>query len=114
MPSEVSRHEVPAAVVRVALPLDEPLLLELVEQADQLAAVVAERVGDRALVLARALVEHEQHSEVVRVQARLLVRGHPALLGGEPEPLEQERGRGHELRGEPLGRSLRSGDVHRQ
>ena len=51
--------DVAAAVVRVAAPLDEALLLELVEQADELAAVVAERVGDRALRLARALVERE-------------------------------------------------------
>jgi hypothetical protein len=104
----------PAAVVRVALSLDETMLLELVQQPDQLAAVVAERVGDRALRLAGALVEHEQHTEVVRVEARLLVGGHPAFLGGEAQPLEQERGRGHELCGEPLGRSLRSGDVHRE
>ena len=46
-----------AAVVRVAAALDEALLLELVEEPDELAAVVAERVGDRALRLARALVE---------------------------------------------------------
>ena len=44
-------------VVRVAPALDEALLLELVEQPDELAAVVAERVGDRALRLVRALVE---------------------------------------------------------
>ena len=40
----------PTAVVRVALPLHQPLLLELVQEPDQLAAVVAERVGDRAWV----------------------------------------------------------------
>ena len=70
-----------AAVVRVALALDEALLLELVEQADELAAVVAERVGDRALRLARALVEREQHGVVVRAEARLLVGVHRLLLG---------------------------------
>ena len=58
--------EVAAAVARVAAALDEALLLELVEQADELAPVVAERVGDRALRLARALVEREQDGVVVR------------------------------------------------
>ena len=58
----------PAAVVRVAAALDEALLLELVEEADELAAVVAERVGDRALRLVRALVEREQDRVVVRVE----------------------------------------------
>ena len=33
-------HEVPATVVRVAAALDEATILELVEQADELAAVV--------------------------------------------------------------------------
>ena len=50
--------------------LDEPRVLELVEQPDELALVVAERVGDRALRLARALVEHGEDRVVVRVQAR--------------------------------------------
>ena len=43
----------PPAVLRVALALDEASLLELVEQPDELPAVVAERVGDRALRLVR-------------------------------------------------------------
>jgi hypothetical protein len=49
------RDDVAPAVGRVAAALDEAALLELVEQPDQLSAVVAERVGDRALRLARAL-----------------------------------------------------------
>ena len=43
--------EMPAAILRIALPLDKAPLLELVEQADELATVIAERVGDRALGL---------------------------------------------------------------
>src|SRR5579872_1431178 len=58
--------EVPATVGGVALPLDQPLLLELVEQPDEPAAVVAERVGDRRLGLAGALVEGGEDAVVVR------------------------------------------------
>ena len=50
------------SVIGISAALDQPSLLELVEQTDQLAAVVAERVGDRTLRLARALVEHERGS----------------------------------------------------
>ena len=101
VPSGGQADDVPAAVVRVAAALDEPLLLELVEQPDELPAVVAERVGDRALRLARALVEHEQDRVVVRVQPRLLVGGHRLLLRAEAEALEQERRGGEQLVGQP-------------
>ena len=49
--------EMPAPVRGVALALDQSLLLELVEEPDEPAAVVAERVGDRRLRLAGALLE---------------------------------------------------------
>ena len=58
-----------AAVVRVAPALDQPALLEPVEEPDELAAVDAERVGDRALRLARALVEQREDAVVVRAEA---------------------------------------------
>ena len=45
-------HYMPPAVVLVASPLDQPGLFELVEQADELSAVVAERIRDRTLRLA--------------------------------------------------------------
>jgi len=51
---------VPPAVVGIAAALDQALLLELVEEADEPAAVVAERVGDRRLRLRRALLEDGQ------------------------------------------------------
>ena len=89
--------DVAAAVGRVAAPLDQAGRLELVEQADELAAVVAERVGDRPLRLARALVEHGQDRVVVRVEAELLVGRERPLLGGHPEPLEQEERGRHQL-----------------
>src|SRR2546423_10061178 len=49
--------DMPATVGRIAAPLDEAALLELVEQTHELATVVAQRVGDRPLPLARALVQ---------------------------------------------------------
>ena len=44
--------DVPSPVGGIALSLDETALLELVEQADELAAVIAEGVRDRPLGLA--------------------------------------------------------------
>jgi len=103
------RDEMPAAVVRIAAALDEALLLELVEQADELAAVVAEGVGDRALGRVRALVERDQDRVVVRVEPELVVRLRRALLRGVAEPFEEE-GRGRdELPGEPRRRTLGCG-----
>src|SRR3954447_17212050 len=56
--------EMAAPVARVAAALHQTALLELVEQADELSRVVAERLGDRPLRLARAFVEHRQHGVV--------------------------------------------------
>src|SRR5512133_2504011 len=77
----------------IALPADEARILELVEQADELALVPAERVGDRALRLAGALVEHRKDRVVVRMEAGVVERAVALLLGGHPEPLEQEHRR---------------------
>ena len=92
----------PPTVGRIAPALDQPDVLELVEQAHELPLVVAERVGDRALSLVGATVERSQDREVVRVQAALLVGRHRLALGGEAEALEQKRGRLDELRREPV------------
>ena len=92
------------AVVGVALALDEPMLFELVEQADERAAVVAECVRDRGLRLRHALVEQREDRVVVRVEALLLVDLERAALGGEAKPLEQEDVRRHQLGGKPRGR----------
>ena len=59
-------HGLPPAIQRVAAPLDQPTLLEPVQQADELAAVEPQRVRDRRLGLARPLVEEGEHAEVVR------------------------------------------------
>ena len=65
--------EVPPAIGRVAAPLDQLARLEVVEQADEVAPVVAERVGDHRLRLARLLGEQREHRVVVRAEARRLV-----------------------------------------
>src|SRR4029453_13987152 len=111
------RSEMPAAAVGVAPALDQSLLLELVEQSNQLAAVVAERVGDRALCLARTLAEYEQDGVVVGVEARPFVRRHRPLLGGESQGLQQERGGRDELLRQLRNRRprrWRACDVHRE
>jgi hypothetical protein len=104
---------VPPAVGGIAAALDEPGLLQLVQESDELALVVAERVGDRPLRRELPLVEDGQDRVVVRVDPGLVVRGERALLRRHPELLEQEQGRGDELL-----RKLRNrpgGDVgHRQ
>ena len=100
LPSGVMRTGVTPAVVRVAASFDEPLFLELVEQSDELSPVVPERVRDLALRLRRALGEDDEDGVVVRPEPGLLVRLHRLLLGPEPEPLEKERRRPHELLGE--------------
>ena len=87
-----------AAVVRVALALDELLLLELVEQPDERAAVVAEAVGDLRLRLGSAALEQGEDRVVVRAEPEALVLVERPALRGEAEPLEQEEARGDELR----------------
>src|SRR5690348_6035665 len=62
--------EMAAPVARIALPLEQSALLELVQQPDQVAAVVAEHVGDHRLRLGRLLVEQREHCIVIRAQAR--------------------------------------------
>ena len=76
---------------------DEAALLELVEQPDQLAVVVAQRVGDRALRLPGTLAEHDQDRVVIRVEARPLVGRHCPVLGRKAQALQEEGGRGDEL-----------------
>src|ERR671934_667540 len=108
--------EMPSPVLRVAPALDETALFELVEQADELAAVVAKGVGDRPLRLVRPLVERDQDRVVIGVKAGLLVGRHRLLFRRIAEPLQQERRGGDELLGEPRyrkrSRELRGCDSH--
>src|SRR5581483_12457026 len=112
----LGRHldDVAAAVVRVTPALDQTRALELVEQPDQLPAVVAERIGDRALRLPLPLVEEGEDRVVVGVEPDLVVAGERLLLRCPAEPLEEEHGGEQELLGQALGgRRLGSRDVHR-
>src|SRR5919204_4967225 len=117
LPFRRQLDDVPPPVLGIALSLEQTTLLELVEEADELAPVVPERVRDRALRLARAFAQDEQDRVVVRVQSGRLVRRHAAVLGRKAEALEQEGGGGHQLLRQPGGRRkrrgrLRSGDAH--
>jgi EmrB/QacA subfamily drug resistance transporter len=95
--------DVAAPVLGIAPAFDEPSVLQLVEEPDELAAVVPEPVGDRPLRFARALVHDEQDRVVIGVKADLLVRGQRALLRREAEAFEEKRCRCHELGGETRG-----------
>ena len=60
-----------AAIVWVALPFDQLSLLELIEHADELAAVEVENVGECRLGSARPLTEGHEHAVLVDAEARL-------------------------------------------
>src|ERR687898_2853007 len=63
-------HQMASAVDRVTTPFDQTALFELVEHADQVAAVVTERISDRRLCFPRSLGEKRQHPVVHGVQTR--------------------------------------------
>src|SRR4029453_8890509 len=63
---------VPAAVGRVALSLDQATVLEVVEDADELAPIEPEDIGDRRLRVARALVQGCEDAVLVHAEAGLL------------------------------------------
>src|SRR3954469_7245962 len=72
--------EMAAAIRGIAAPLDQAGFLELVEETDEPAAVIAEGVGDRRLRLARALLEDGEHGVVVGTLARSLEGRERAVL----------------------------------
>jgi hypothetical protein len=86
--------------------------LQRVEEPDECAAVELERVGDRRLGFARALVQERQDRVVVRPVARPVELLDGASLDGDPEPAEQEQGvreqlRRHAQRGRRLEQGIR-------
>src|SRR5215831_8620075 len=87
----------PPPVCLVAAALDVTLLLEFVEDADELAPVVPERIGDRGLGLASSFVQKREDSVVLRVEAGWLEGLEAAFLDGHAEPLQEERRAQHEL-----------------
>jgi len=108
----VGRHldDVAAAVFRVALSHHQVALLELVQQSHDVASVVAERVGDRRLRLARVLLEQRQHGEVERAEPGALECAVRVILGREAESLQQE-GRAREQLLGRAGHHRRSHDM---
>ena len=91
------RDDLPAAIIGVAAAFDEALLFHLVEQPDELPAVVVERVCDRSLRLALALGEGGEDGVVVGVNTRTCVRLGRLLLRFHPKPLQQEHRRRDQL-----------------
>ena len=75
---------VAAAVVGVALALYEASLLEGVEDADELAAVELERVGDRGLCFAGAFAEQGEDAVVEEVVSASLELSWPQALTNVP------------------------------
>src|SRR3954452_13096968 len=98
-------HEVAAAVVLVALALCEAALLEVVEDADELAPVVPERVCDLGLRLPRTLIEERENAVVEGRESRRLEGRVAPLFDVHAEALEQEAGALEELLRHPLGDS---------
>ena len=80
-----------APVARVAVALDQSPVLERVEDADHLAAVDVQRVGDRRLCLAVLLGQQRQDAVVVEARAAALDLLDRPRLERVAEPREQER-----------------------
>ena len=89
-----------AAVAGITLPLDQPALLELVEDMDKLAAVEREEVGQRPLRLAGPLAEGRQHPVLIHAEAGLLELPDHAGFDGNPELGQEEHRAGQQLLGE--------------
>ena len=83
-------HHVAPAILGIAVPLDQPLLLELVEHSDQLTAVEPECVGDGSLGVPRALVEEGQDAQVVQVRPGSLEGVTGGGLDGRAQVAEEE------------------------
>jgi EmrB/QacA subfamily drug resistance transporter len=82
--------DVAPPVLRIAPALDQPTLLESIEHPHELAAVEAQRVGNRSLGLADALGEKGEHRVVVRVESGLLEVGNHPRLDRVAEPPEKK------------------------
>jgi hypothetical protein len=109
---------VSSAILRISSPLDEAAPLELVEEADEVATVVAEGVGDHRLRLTGLLLQEHEHRVVLRRQARRIEGLHRAVPDLPAETLEEERRAREELprRTGPTGlqRSLGVDGRHRE
>src|SRR2546421_12705104 len=86
--------QLPSAVRLIAATLDQSALFQLVQQPDELPAVVTERICDRALRLVWVLLERDEDRVMGRAETGALVFAHRLLLRGAGEPLPAEGGRG--------------------
>ena len=77
----------PSAILRVAAALDEPALLEIVEDADEMAPVVAEGVGDLRLRLRGSSSSRARIVWSYMLRPALLEGLDHALLDREADPL---------------------------
>ena len=98
LPAALGRQadDVTATILRISVPLDEPALLQAVQNSNQLTAIDGQRVGDRRLGSPRLLPEEGQHAVVILAESslfQLLERAGPEFLtqpNHEESALRQE------------------------
>ena len=90
-------HHVAPAILGVAVPLDQALLLQVVEHSNQLTAIEPEGIGDGRLGVPRALVEQGQDAEVIQARPGSLEGVDGAGLHGRAEIAEEKHGAVEEL-----------------
>src|SRR5205823_1907539 len=82
--------DVPATIVRVALPLDQLAPLERIQHCDDAARVEPQRVGERRLSLACPFGEDRQDAVVVGVESPLFELRQRLRLEADPDAGKQE------------------------
>jgi hypothetical protein len=85
-------HEVAATILERPAPGDEPVGLQLVEQADEVRAVDAQLLGERLLGAAAVVAQDRQRDEMPRAQAERGQRRLGAQPGEPSEVVQQSRG----------------------
>lgn len=93
--------DVASAIDPVSAALDQALRLELVEQADEVAPVEPESIGDGGLSLPRPLGEKREHGVVQRAELACLERLDRPVLDKGTQTLEEERRAPKELTRRP-------------
>ena len=96
------------AVLGIAMPLNEALLLETIEHPDQLTTVEAKGIGDGRLGVLGPLVEQREDAQVVHAGSRPLEGPKGVGLGAGAEVSEEESGTVEQLRGLPANVILSS------
>src|SRR6266550_4581003 len=106
---------VTATILRIPVPLDEPALLQPVQNSNQLTAIDGQCVGDRRLGSSRLLPEEGQHAVVILAETglfQLLERAGPEFL---TQPNHEESALRQELLWQPerLGFTVLTNCDHR-